>query len=241
MARLVLGRGSLRRLHVDVDVVARPELAYGVRQLAAGYLQGTVAEPDEFDDEAAPDAYGDDQGGHDGDKSEEHRGPGRGEHASGQGVGAVGGVPCRAVGDGALRVQHGRVGGVPGADRGRREGLLAGLGEEHLVLHGSHVGVRGSCHETLPRGTFGAAQIARCRLEECLPGVGGAGEPAQSLAVEGAASRALASSTSSRASISPARENSSSTRAWEPDSPLWTAESAPLTLKAAVMALVYCP
>ncbi len=186
LARLVLGRGSLRRLHVDVNVVARPELAYGVRQLAASDLQGAVAEPDEFDDEAAPDAYGDDQGGHDGDESEEHRGPGRGEHAPGQGVGAVGGVPCRTVGDGALLVQHGRVGGVPGAARGRREGLLAGLGEEHLVLDGCHVGVRGSCQETLPRGAFGAAQITRCRLDECLPGVGGAGEPAQSLAVEGA-------------------------------------------------------
>ena len=67
---LVLRGPSRRGLGVDVDLLARAQPAHGLGQFAAGDLEGAVAQAHQFDDEAASDAYGDDQRGDDGGEAE---------------------------------------------------------------------------------------------------------------------------------------------------------------------------
>ncbi len=179
LADLVLGAGSDRRLGPDVDLLAGAQPAHGGGEFAARDAEGGVAEADELDDEAAPDPYGDEEGGHDGREAEGHRGAPGGEGAPGEGVGAVGSPGAGAGLDRGEPVAYGGEGDVPVGGGDRPGGGATGARGPDQVLRAGESGVVGAGGEPDPRGAFGGGQVGGGRGDEGAAGLDGSGEGAQ--------------------------------------------------------------
>lgn len=160
------------------------ESLHGARQFATGDLQCAVTETDEFHDERAADAYGDDQRGGHGEAAEEDGRSGRTEQAAGQRVGAVSG-PFRGAGvNGAQFAPYARGGRFPVGGVHRPRGLLSGRCRQHLILGRLDPTVCGPVRELLPGESLGGRQIGARGLDEVPAGLHRSGELHQLVAVE---------------------------------------------------------
>ncbi len=239
LADLVLGVGRDRRFGADVDLLAGAQPAHGGGEFAARDAEGGVAEGDELDDEAAPDPYGDEEGGPGGHEAEDTAAPpvvralpAKGSVRSAAPARAsvsIAASPSRTAARGAFQSV-----GVTARAAGR-PGVAARIRSSARVSRAWSAPVASRFHAARSAaGRSAVAEAMRVRRVSTAP------EKARSRsAVSRPVRRAEPRRASSRDSISPARPNSRSTRASAPRSASWTPVRAPPTAKAAEITSVY--